>query len=307
MAWCGTKKAKKLLTMDPSLILVFDLETTDVISGKAEILQIAITDGNGCPLFSSLVKPTHRKSWSQAEKVNHISPEMVENAPTFNEIREQIQDCFNQAKLIAGYNIKRFDVPVIERYGIVVPVNRFDLMEEFRQYTGRVVGYRLQDCADYFHTPLKAHDADEDARTTAECMQQLIREPGFVNTNSVMQKKLATDQEFTSENGLKKLPLRARLLKPLLKTRRIPLAVAGLFLMLISFLWLCYQTYDYSIISSLNQIEIGKLLDTVRASNVNLVIGVLFPVGVACFVWGVIRGIKKLILRIINMFRKIFH
>ena len=112
MSWCGTKKAKKLLTMDTSSILVFDLETTGVIINNSEILQISLVDGNGSSLFTSYVKPK-AKSWSGAQRVNGISPEMVKDAPSFDEIRAEIQGYFDNAKLIAGYNIKRFDINVV--------------------------------------------------------------------------------------------------------------------------------------------------------------------------------------------------
>ena len=141
MYWCGRKKSKALLKLAPSSILVFDLETTGVNKMSAEILQISITDGDGSLLFSSYIKPQKRQ-WKIAERVNGISPDMVRNAPRFSDVKDQVQAYFNRAKLIAGYNIKGFDIPVIERYGIVVPLLRFDVMEEFRIYKGRVAGTR---------------------------------------------------------------------------------------------------------------------------------------------------------------------
>ncbi len=305
MAWCGTKKAKKLLTMDPASILVFDLETTGTNPQFAEILQISLTDGNGCVLFSSYVKPKHRKSWPGAEKVNHISPAMVESAPSFDEIRAQIQDFFNRAKLIAGYNSKNYDIPIIERYGVVVPQNRFDVMEEFRLFTGRTIGYRLTDCAKYFHQSYTPHDATEDAGTTANCMQALIREAGFVNLDpSKPQKK--GEEALIPEERPNKRPLRARLLSPFLKKRRIPPAIKGILVMLLSLLWLCYQAYGNAFITNAAMVEISGLVEAATAGPAGLAAGVLFIVGAMSCVWGIIRAAIKLVRWIINLLRRVF-
>lgn len=179
MAWLRTLRSLELPDMDPGDILVFDLETTGLDTNTAEILQISLVDGSGKTLFSSYVKP-EATSWPAAERINQISPEMVQDAPTFAEIRSTVQSYFSNAKLVAGYNIKYYDLPIIRRYKIRPHRDKFDVMEEFRLFTGRMRGLRLTDCAKYFGFTFNAHDALSDAQTTARCMQALIHTDGFL-------------------------------------------------------------------------------------------------------------------------------
>ena len=306
MAWCGTKKAKKLLALDPASVLVFDLETTGVSLKYAEILQISLTDGNGCVLFTSYVKPRHRKSWPRAEKINHISPAMVVNAPYFDEIRSRVQDLFNQAILIVGYNAKSFDIPIIERYGIVVPQNRFDVMEEFRLFTGRTINYKLKHCAEYFHFSYNPHDATEDTVTTASCMQALIRQDGFVNNNTARSKRESKKADMPSpEEKPPKRPLKGRLLSPVLKKRQIPLVFKGILVMALSFLWICYKTYGNAFFQNIKIIKLQSLIEIGMSSHEGIAVGLLFLVGGLCCVLGIIRAAIKLARWVKNMFRKI--
>lgn len=98
MAWYQTKKASKLLSMDKRKILVFDTETTGVFLHRDEIIQLSMLDGFGNTLYSSYIKPKRRKSWKRAERINHISYEMVKDYPCFDEEKDKKQEIFNNAK-----------------------------------------------------------------------------------------------------------------------------------------------------------------------------------------------------------------
>ena len=291
MAWCGTKKANRLLKLDKSSVLVFDLETTGLLVSRPEILQISLVDGNGRVLFSSYIKPERHKTWPNAEKINGISPEMVANAPRLAEVRGQIQHYFNRAKLIAGYNIKGFDIPVIESHGIVVPANRFDVMEEFRLFTGRISGIKLKDCANYFGFGFSPHDATQDACTTAYCMRALINAPGFVNTAPPKPRnteKIA-DKSAESEQRTNGIPVKAKLMKPLLKKRQFHPLIVGVFLLVLSLLWLYYQTYG----AHITTIVIQQLVDTALINGTKKIIGTLLIIGLVFFLIGIIRLVVK--------------
>lgn len=58
-------------------IICLDAETTGLNLYDDEILQLSIIDGSGAILFSEYVKPVRHERWTDAEKVNHISPSMV--------------------------------------------------------------------------------------------------------------------------------------------------------------------------------------------------------------------------------------
>ena len=184
MAWHKTKKASKLPGMDKRKILVFDTETTGLEPAIDEILQITILDGYGSTLFNSYIKPNHHKRWPGAKKVNHISYEMVKNAPTFKEVRSQIQDIFNKAELVVGYNVN-FDINFVEAAGIIVSGKKFDVMTAFSSFYSDVENavykwHTLTVCADYFGYSFNAHDSAEDAAATLYCFNGLISDERFI-------------------------------------------------------------------------------------------------------------------------------
>ena len=155
MSWYATKKASKLPYMNKNEILVFDLETTGLEAAVDEILQITILDGYGSELFSSYIKPTRHRIWPGAQRVNGIRYEMVKDAPTFRKVRKEIQEIFNKAQLVVGYNVG-FDIEFVEAAGIVVSGKRFDVMTAFASYRAGIEHsfYRkcsLVKCADYFN------------------------------------------------------------------------------------------------------------------------------------------------------------
>ncbi|MGK0290648.1 MAG: DNA polymerase III epsilon subunit-like protein [bacterium] len=66
-----------------------DLETTG-LDEDDEILECSIVGEEGEDLFHSYFKPIHHKSWKPAQRVNHISPKMVEDAPSLRENLNEI-------------------------------------------------------------------------------------------------------------------------------------------------------------------------------------------------------------------------
>lgn len=60
--------------------IFLDTETTG-LSLDDEILEIAIVDTDGSTLLNTLIKPKHRTSWPQAQKIHGISPAMLKHFP----------------------------------------------------------------------------------------------------------------------------------------------------------------------------------------------------------------------------------
>jgi len=87
--------------------VVFDTETTG-LSNFDEILQFSAVTSSG-ETFNTYIKPKKRKTWIEAEKINGISPKMVENAPTIDEVAPKIKELFDQADVIIGHNAP-FDI-----------------------------------------------------------------------------------------------------------------------------------------------------------------------------------------------------
>lgn len=83
-------------------VLFFDLEMTGVYE-RDEILSVSIVDGNGTPLFDTLVRPTRCKRWKKTEKIHGITPEMVANAPTIEEIAPTLKEILANADRLIAY------------------------------------------------------------------------------------------------------------------------------------------------------------------------------------------------------------
>ena len=85
-----------------------DTETTGLDHRVNELLEIGIIDGEGRVLVDSLIKPIMKKSWEEAEKINHISPKMVANSPSIDLIKDAIIKAV-KGKVVYIWNAK-FDI-----------------------------------------------------------------------------------------------------------------------------------------------------------------------------------------------------
>lgn len=71
--------------------IFLDTETTGLDPARDELVEIAIVAENGEVLLNSLVRPVHNKSWPVAQDIHGISPEMVTDAPTLDELMPAIK------------------------------------------------------------------------------------------------------------------------------------------------------------------------------------------------------------------------
>ena len=155
--------------------IVIDTETTG-LNCDDELLQVAITDGEGNELHNALYRPRHIKSWLEAQEVNGISPDDVAGCCHADGDRRWIQGIIDEAEQVCIYNAD-FDVPFLERIGIDFLGSRVHCtMREFAPLYGEWADW----CDDYKWQPLataarhtgyegsgRAHDALEDCRMTA--------------------------------------------------------------------------------------------------------------------------------------------
>ena len=168
-------------------IIVFDVETTGLYADEDEILQVSAIDGNGKTLINTYVKPTQAKAWPRASRVNGITPETVKDAPTFSEIRAEVQKIFDEHDYLVGYNVF-FDIDFLRASGIefrnkIDEEKFFDVMEAFAVIYGEWNDYyesytwqKLITCADYYgFKNYDAHDSFNDCRATLFCFKKMLK------------------------------------------------------------------------------------------------------------------------------------
>lgn len=161
-----------------------DTETTGLDSGNDEILQVSIVDEDGFALFNGYFKPRNHTEWADAEKVNHISPEMLTYAPDISSASTIINTILASTEKIIGYNTP-FDLKFLKAAGVVIPVDAeiVDVMQMFAEIKGDLDEVRgglkwhnLTECAEYcgYEWEGPVHDSLQDARATMFCYKQII-------------------------------------------------------------------------------------------------------------------------------------
>lgn len=96
--------------------IVLDTETTGLNAAEDELLQVSIIDNEGAVLFDSYIRPTQHTEWAEAERIHHITPEMVVDALTIAEVMPEINNILKRYDKIVGYNV-RFDADFLKHNG----------------------------------------------------------------------------------------------------------------------------------------------------------------------------------------------
>lgn len=182
------KKPDRIIENKTAHTIVIDTETTGVKSYKDELLQVSIIDYDGNTLYNSYFKPRKARSWDEAEKVNHISPAMVDSSPYIDEEIPKIQRIVSQAKVIVGYNTQ-FDIGFLKSAGLNIPVavTQIDVMRafapiygEWNSITDDYKWQKLITCAKYYgyNWPGDAHDSLQDCLATLYCYKKMNNSKG---------------------------------------------------------------------------------------------------------------------------------
>lgn len=132
--------------------IVLDTETTGLNAAEDELLQVSIIDEEGNVLFDSYIRPTQHTEWAEAEHINHITPEMVADAPIIAEVMPELTDILKRYDKIVGYNV-RFDADFLKNNGAEFAdnTNFVDSMKIFSLYfSADNKRCKLTEAADYF-------------------------------------------------------------------------------------------------------------------------------------------------------------
>ena len=164
----------------PKQKVIFDIETTGLDPEEDEILQISAINEHGEVLINEYVKPYNHASWPEAERVNHITGDMVREAGYFSSIRESVQRIMFTATELIAYN-GAFDLAFLRKSWIVIPdVPYTDVMKEFAPIYGEwseekqdYKWKKLAECASYYGYEYEAHNSLEDVKATLFCYEQM--------------------------------------------------------------------------------------------------------------------------------------
>lgn len=145
--------------------IVLDTETTGLNAAEDELLQVSIIDNEGTVLFDSYIRPTQHTEWAEAERVNHITPEMAADAPTIAEVMPEINDILKRYDKIVGYNV-RFDADFLKHNGAEFSNAEYaDAMKmfapiygEWNDQRGSYKWQKLTAAADYYGYDWSAHE-----------------------------------------------------------------------------------------------------------------------------------------------------
>lgn len=160
--------------------IVFDLETTGFRFETDEIIEIAavkVQDERIVDTYSTLVKPSIRIPAS-ATKVNHITNDMVADAPGIAKAMEGFLD-FVETGILVGHNIHTFDMNFVydaamQAFHTGVYNDYIDTLYLAKNCLPQLHHHRLGDIAEYFGIDAQgAHRALNDCIMNQKCYEKL--------------------------------------------------------------------------------------------------------------------------------------
>ena len=163
--------------------ICFDFETTWLDVEKDEAIQIWIIKFNHkfqiIDKFSSYIKP---KNFGQLQNLSEIvefttwiNLSILENAPSFENIKEKVKSFFNKDSLLIWHNIN-FDINFLKKY-----IPDFDFLDKFDTYIySRLLlhfepSYALEILADKYWFKWQSHDALADSIMSMELFKIIIK------------------------------------------------------------------------------------------------------------------------------------
>ncbi len=163
------------LDIFPDEYIVFDLETTENII--IEIGAIKIKNDKIIDTFQTLINPQKHISY-MSTKINHITDEMVKDAPSFKEIAFDFYKFIKDAILV-GQNIDSFDINILydefEKNNIKLTNDFVDTLYTAKKILPELKNYKLhENLALYYNISFDdAHRALSDCLLTYEVFKLL--------------------------------------------------------------------------------------------------------------------------------------
>lgn len=133
------------------------MHTTGYATQGDEVVELAITDMQGKPLFAKRVKPQNIEEWQASEASGGITPSDVADLQELYQYEDEIMELFEKASFVVFEHLPFADA-LIEASWVALPDYKgFDLDEEFRMshctkdYPGQAAtAVSLSAIADYY-------------------------------------------------------------------------------------------------------------------------------------------------------------
>ncbi len=164
---------------------ILDLETTGVFVGSSKIIEISalkVRNNQVVDQFSTLVNP-HCHIPAQATAINHITDNMVKNAPSLINIIDAFLS-FVKDDVIVGYNNAAFDMNLIydnalELKGVLFRNDYIDLLHAARRSLEGLENYKLKTISEHYGLNTEGeHRALKDCYLTKCCYDKLFEDFG---------------------------------------------------------------------------------------------------------------------------------
>ncbi|MDE7157059.1 MAG: topoisomerase DNA-binding C4 zinc finger domain-containing protein [Lachnospiraceae bacterium] len=172
-------KGNRLTKYVPDYV-VFDLETTGISPLSDDIIEISalkVVNGMVVEEFSSLINPGRPIPY-QATRVNHITDEMVQNAPDIAWGIQRFLE-FTGNHILVGHNIHNFDLnfiydAVMHLYGKEFQNDYIDTLVMSKKCLPQLPSHKLVDIAAYFGLNTNgAHRALQDCIMNQQCYEEM--------------------------------------------------------------------------------------------------------------------------------------
>lgn len=167
-------------------LIFVDIETDGLNISTSNILQIALIQPHKQQnknefhynIWSSYIKPNPNYTIDEngkAFKINKITQNMIDTAPTFNDVGIHIVDQ-TVGKTIVGYNIHSFDLPIIKNHLSKLGIKTswafsIDLAQVYWKHHPLTLENALKT---YHIDPISAHNAIDDTKACISLMSRMI-------------------------------------------------------------------------------------------------------------------------------------
>lgn len=172
--------------------VTIDFETANGESNSAcSVAIVVIQNGRMVDSYSTLIKPPKMYFEPGNIEIHHITPEMVENAPTFDKVwPEMFKYLRNQVVLAHNAN---FDMKVLREslsyYKIPFPIfSQLCTVQLARKVWPNLPNHKLNTMGDFFRIKFTHHDALDDAKVCAKIPLVAAKTLGVDNMMDLLNK-----------------------------------------------------------------------------------------------------------------------